>query len=43
MLNLKQNMGALENENEFAEWLLDVGVGKRGDTVTLPSHCYPEN
>jgi hypothetical protein len=32
VLKLKQNIWSLEKE--FAEWLLDVGDGKRGDTVT---------
>jgi hypothetical protein len=36
VLKLKQNMRILENENEFSELLLDVGDGKRGDTITLP-------
>ncbi|GBM37876.1 hypothetical protein AVEN_193393-1 [Araneus ventricosus] len=35
-------MRALESEKEFSKWLLEVGDGLSGDTIKLPSVCYPK-
>ncbi|GBM29649.1 hypothetical protein AVEN_125296-1 [Araneus ventricosus] len=37
----KKNMGALETERRFPNWLMDIGEGKSGDNVMLPDICYP--
>ncbi|GBM66546.1 hypothetical protein AVEN_251967-1 [Araneus ventricosus] len=35
-------MRALESEKEFSKWILEVGIGLSGDTIKLPSECYPK-
>ncbi|GBL72556.1 hypothetical protein AVEN_127829-1 [Araneus ventricosus] len=35
-------MQAMESEKEFPKWLLGVCDGLSGDTIKLPSVCYPK-
>ena len=41
VMKLSENMRARENERDFANWLLQVGEGRTGETIQLPSFCYP--
>ncbi|GBO21876.1 hypothetical protein AVEN_60834-1 [Araneus ventricosus] len=43
ILYLTKNMRALESEKEFSKWLFEVGDGLSGNTIKLPSVCYPKN
>ncbi|GBL97643.1 hypothetical protein AVEN_210843-1 [Araneus ventricosus] len=36
-----KNLGALETERKFSNWLLEIGEGKSGDNIMLPDIFYP--
>jgi PIF1-like helicase/Helitron helicase-like domain at N-terminus len=41
VLKLTQNMRAGPGEQEFAQWLLEVGNGNTGPSLAVPQECLP--
>jgi hypothetical protein len=42
VLKVKHNMRTIESEKEFSDWLLEVGNGRSGATISLPLSCFSD-
>jgi hypothetical protein len=40
VLKLTRNMRTIESEKEFSDWLLEVGDGRSGATISLSPYCF---
>ena len=40
VLQLTQNMRARNSDSSFRNWLLDIGNGRTGPTIDIPSECF---
>jgi hypothetical protein len=40
VLKLARNMRKIESEKEFSGWLLEVGDGRSGASISLPPSCF---